>query len=586
MKRNFVFISLMLSAVLAGFAFVGTASAQPAPEALLVDDFLYTPGQLTDGGGGANVSGGSWVTNTGAGVFIPVSAGGLTYTGYASSGIGNKITLTATTASAEDSFRSFQARGVGTTTYAAFMVNITDATLLPLNASATGEYFAGLISSTSTSAFVSRVTIRQGATAGNYQIGLRATGNAGNVQVFSSTELPYGTTALIVISYQVVSGATNDVSNLWINPTLGGSEPTPTLTQVSAADNADTGKFFVRQGNAGGVSSPNAGIDGIRVGASWSSITSATPTDALADFNGDGKTDYAVVRPAGGGPGAALTWYISPDGVLSASPTWGIASDILTPADYDGDGKDDVAIWRQSGTPGATGFYILNSFDNSFRFQVFGQAGDDVSVVEDYTGDGHDDPACYRDGAQGVWWYFASSGPRSGSFVSTNWGTTGDVAVPGDFTGDGKADFHVQRSTPQGGPPVNTGVFYMHPGTGGTDAPGADVTTNYFGLGTDTVYPGDWDGDGRADLAILRVEGGVNVWYVLPSSGGAILVRTWGVETDIAVPGDYDGDGRMDFAVWRPSPSPSQFYVLGSSVGGYQRSWGTTTDVPVNENGH
>jgi hypothetical protein len=126
----------------------------------------------------------------------------------------------------------------------------------------------------------------------------------------------------------------------------------------------------------------------------------------------------------------------------------------------------------------------------------------------------------------------------------------------------------------------------MHPGTGGTDAPGADVTTNYFGLGTDTVFPGDWDGDGKADLAVARIEGGVGVWYILPSAGGAIQSRTWGVASDVAVPGDYDGDGRMDIAVWRPSPSPAQFYVMGSSVGAFQRSWGTTTDVAVNENGH
>ena len=264
--------------------------------ALLVEDFSYPTGQLTDLGGGGNVSGGNWIDFSGTGNPIMVSSPSLTYSGYAGSGTGNKISIIAATTSSEDAYRGFDTQTSGTV-YAAILVNVTDTNLLPLNSSATGEYITGFLPSTSTSTFASRVLFRQGTAPNTFQIGIRASGNAGNVAEFSTVDRPVGTPVLIVFSYEIVAGATNDVTKMWINPALGGTEPAPTVTQVAAAEIADVSRVFIRQGSSSGVSTPNADIDGIRVGTTWADVAGApapTVQFSAATFSG-GESQSAVI---------------------------------------------------------------------------------------------------------------------------------------------------------------------------------------------------------------------------------------------------------------------------------------------------
>lgn len=60
--------------------------------------------------------------------------------------------------------------------------------------------------------------------------------------------------------------------------------------------------------------------------------------------------------------------------------------------------------------------------------------------------------------------------------------------------------------------------------------------------------PGDYDGDGKTDLAIFRPSEGN--WWILKSAGGSAVVN-WGISTDKLVPGDYDGDGKTDITLYR-----------------------------------
>ncbi len=298
---------------------------------------------------------------------------------------------------------------------------------------------------------------------------------------------------------------------------------------------------------------------------------------AVLDFDGDGKTDPVVVRNENG----KIVWYIlgSRHGYMAFQ--WGQSilgmEDEFVPADYDGDGKCDIAVWRRHITEeGQSYFFIYYSQSNTVGVIPWGLRFDSP-VSQDYDGDGKADIAVYR--SLESTWYIQQS--RDG-FRAERWSV--GTAIPGDYDGDGKADlagYRRDNSTPQADL-----TFYIK-----LSSNGSWIVEKFGYQRADFVLPGDYDGDGKTDIAVWRgaTEYGNGMWYWHRSSDGKYDQMKWGytLASDYAVPGDYDGDGKTDIAVYRRAGSypnfetQSYFYINESSNGFAAIPWGSATDVPI-----
>jgi hypothetical protein len=240
---------------------------------------------------------------------------------------------------------------------------------------------------------------------------------------------------------------------------------------------------------------------------------------------------------------------------------WGLPTDSITPADFDGDGKTDVAVWRPDAL---ANFYIFQSGTSTFRAEQFGTIGDDPRVVGDWDGDAAADPAVYRDGAGGGpsnFYYRGSAANPGGAVTFLQWGIDGDEPLRGDFDGDGRYDLAVFR-------PSDLKWYSLQTSDGA-------FRVRKWGQAGDRLVPRDYDGDGKTDIAVFRPTEGT--WYILRSTTGILQAFNWGVSDDINVPADYDGDGKADFAVYRDGV----WYIEQSLSGTRFDYFGLDGDTPI-----
>jgi hypothetical protein len=136
--------------------------------------------------------------------------------------------------------------------------------------------------------------------------------------------------------------------------------------------------------------------------------------------------------------------------------------------------------------------------------------------------------------------------------------------VAGDFDGDGKTDLALFRST-------NGRIWTVQSSSGN-----GGIGSTAIGMPDWLPAMGDYDGDGKGDYSWFVPK--TQVWRVYESSRGYAerLPRVqFGDANDIPVPADFDGDNRTDMVLYRRATG--RIKVLESAT---SRQWESTIGDP------
>jgi hypothetical protein len=180
-----------------------------------------------------------------------------------------------------------------------------------------------------------------------------------------------------------------------------------------------------------------------------------------------------------------------------------------------------------------------------------------------FSGAGHAEPAIIRRVNAGLLqWYVKGDPTLTGSGHSFGAGSL-DIPLTGDFDGDGKTDLAVYRPS--------TGQWYAQ--ESGSNYVGKLLAT--FGAANlDIPVPGNYNGNGTIVIAVYRPTTGQ--WFIKGHSGP--ITFTTFVPSDIPVPGDYDNTGKTELAIYRPSTGA---WIIDGPHGVHTIGFGGPADVPV-----
>ena len=297
-------------------------------------------------------------------------------------------------------------------------------------------------------------------------------------------------------------------------------------------------------------------------------VGSVPASVAIGDFNGDGKQDLAIAN-ANSNTVSIRLW----DGVggFSGSTEVSVGSGPISVAigDFNGDGKQDLAVANQnSNTVSIRLGDGMGGFSGSTEVSVRSHP---LSVaIGDFNGDGKQDLAVANENFQTVSIRLGDGmGGFSGSTEVLVDSAPYSVAI-GDFNGDGKQDLAIAHGSPYFG----TVSIRLGDGLGGFSG----STEVLVDSAPYSVAIGDFNGDGKQDLAVANVGSGtvsIRLGDGLGGFSGSTEVSVGSGPQSVAI-GDFNGDGKQDLATAN-AYSDTVSIRLGDGVGGFSGS----TEVSV-----
>ncbi|MFC5719430.1 FG-GAP-like repeat-containing protein [Streptomyces gamaensis] len=319
-------------------------------------------------------------------------------------------------------------------------------------------------------------------------------------------------------------------------------------------------------------------------------------TTVTGDFDGDGKADLAALydygkAPEGGNRAALWVFTGKGDGTFSAprvvwrsTGSWTLANSKLVAGDFNGDGKSDLAVLYNYGVENGrntTGLWTFTSNGSGFDEPSLVWKSKDgwnwnssTIAAGDFNGDGKADLAVlYNYGVEdgrntsGLWTFTSNGGGFDAPSLvwrsKDGWNWNSSKLVAGDFNGDGKSDLAILYNYGVENGRNTSGLWTFTSNGGGFDAPSLVWRSkDGWNWNSSKLVAGDFNGDGKADVAVLYdygVQDGRNttgLWTFTSNGSGfdapSLVWKspsswTWSRSTFLA--GDLTGDGKADLAV-------------------------------------
>jgi hypothetical protein len=299
-------------------------------------------------------------------------------------------------------------------------------------------------------------------------------------------------------------------------------------------------------------------------------VGSATLTNASAsavgDFNGDGIPDAAVSDKVGNRVGVLLGNGDGTFGTPAYFPVGKSPVSVLS-GDVNNDGNVDLIVTNNGDN---TLSILLGKGDGTFQSQqtVSTGIGPQSATLTDLNGDGNLDLVAVNLDPAGVengLFVYLGNGDgsfQSGTFYQVTVDPGGDLglvaAVAGDFNGDGALDLAV--ATAGGYSALFNVAIFLGNGDGTLQSAQLYSINQSGGQPSSAIASGDFNNDGKLDLAIANVSNGFTapdqssvtvmlgngdgtfqqqVYYALPCGSGPSSIQI----------ADFDGDSKLDLAV-------------------------------------
>ncbi|HVT98204.1 MAG TPA: FG-GAP-like repeat-containing protein [Acidobacteriaceae bacterium] len=286
-------------------------------------------------------------------------------------------------------------------------------------------------------------------------------------------------------------------------------------------------------------------------------------SEVTADFNGDGIPDVAVLssNSSSGGPYTIAILQGKGDGTLSAGTSFATglsasqSAQSMIVGDFNGDAKTDIAILSYDYSFDTSVTIFAGRGDGTFgsgqtspAYTQPNTGGDFYSgmmAAADFNGDGNLDVAvsgdCINDCGITV-----LLGNGDGTFkAGMTFAVTQDFGLiaTGDFNGDGVTDIVATNYFEFGGSPT----IFLGKGDGTFTPKETSFTLDYF---PPSLVVGDFNGDGSLDLAFSDLNGveialgkGDGTFTETPASPMAVPSEIYSLKA-----GDFNHDGKLDLA--------------------------------------